>query len=1180
MHLKRLELCGFKSFADRIHLDLGPGLNGVVGPNGSGKSNIADALRWVLGEQSAKQLRGGKMEDIIFAGTAHRKPLSYAEIIMRLDNSDGKLPLEFKEISVTRRVYRSGESEYAINGESCRLKDIQMLFMDTGIGRDGYSIVGQGRIDEILSLRSEDRRLVFEEAAGIGKFKARRNEASSKLEKERQNRARIDDIILELDEQIEPLFTQSEEAKRFLNLRDQYKNVHINIFLGEIRRIEQELIQTEETMQNSQLQAQAAKQQLSEARQQGEGLKSRATNMELQYRRASEALLEITKTIEKKESDGKLINSQLTQMETERNRIKSEISKRELTILAKSEEHTKENKNKANAQAELDELNSQLTIQLELSSKRDEALKESSTTLDSYNQAVMDAMNLVTESHAAILEAEAKYHLLEERKERLDTEFKLHETQIQEQETQKQHIESTLKTCTSKFIQAENSLKAYTTAHNQLTESHKNLETEIRQLQETLTTTRGNFRALSNLESQYEGYYRSVKFILRKRTSDIRFSGICGTVSELLNVERKYEIAIETALGGAAQNIITKTEDDAKLAIETLKQTKEGRATFLPLIAVRGRTIDTYRYKHESGFIGLASELITYEPVYAQAMAQLLGDILIFDTMDNALAVNKKNNYSLKIVTLDGERLSPGGAIMGGSRQTTGIIGRGQQLETLKNQVETLEANLTKLNGQERQLKTKQQATEETLSNSREQVQMLNLEIQNSNNKLIQIDENLQKFIQKSQQLNNENDTIMEKLAESNITLHIAEKAKMEKELAVQEARNALEKYQQEMEQNRQEHSEEADTLTELHVKISQRTEWVSQAQSNIKRLERENKTLQEEKRLLLEEILTNEKSTELAIQEREDIIEKVSLLQSQLENIQTDLSNIEKDKSTIDKELSQIESNERQQSDATSLLDKELTRLEMRKEQLDSTSRRLHNEIWEEYNITYQQALLFKRDDVTDSALRRESQELRNQLSTLTNVNVGAIEAYTQMKSRHDFLTNQREDILMAEKSIQELIQNLTSQMETQFLNQFQLIAVHFSEVFKEMFGGGKADLRLTDIENVLESGIEITAQPPGKALQNLMLLSGGERALTAIALLFAILRLKPSLFCVLDEIESALDDANVARFAKFLKEYALGTQFIIITHRRGTMEAADHLYGVTMEEQGISKLVSVSFV
>jgi len=1182
MYLKRLELSGFKSFADRTQLDFGQGLNVVVGPNGSGKSNIADALRWVLGEQSVKQLRGGKMEDIVFNGTAHRKPLGFAEITMRLDNSDNKLPMEFKEITVTRRFYRSGESEFAINGTTCRLKDIQLLFMDTGIGRDGYSIVGQGRIDEILSLKSEDRRLVFEEAAGIGKFKSRRNETMHKLNQERQNRARVDDIIAELEEQIEPLQQQSEEAKLYLTLRDQYKDVHLNIFINEINKMSTELKQVEEILLNSSAESEDGKQRLQEARSAGEGLKAKAAEADLRYRRANEDLLKITTAIEKKESENKLLQNQIEQQKSEQSRLTLEVEKRVQSLAEKSEEQEKENATQSSATQELDALTQTLNSQLALSHQRDEAIKESSSTLNAHNQAVMDAMTAVTEAQSHVLEAENAYHRLEDDKERLNTEITHHDTRIEEQQAVCEASETALKTCTAELARAKTSQEAYAGASSQLAEAYRALDKQLHEVQENLTAVRGRYRALNDLENQQEGYYRSVKTVLRKKNTDPAFLGICGAVGELVGVKPAFEIAIEIALGGAAQNIITQTEADAKIAIDMLKQTKEGRATFLPLSAVKGRVIDTARFKNEAGFVGVGANLVHCDAVYTPVFAQLLGDVLIIDTMENALALHKKFNYSQKIVTLTGERLSPGGAITGGanSRQGSRIIGRSRNVAELKQQVESLELALKKLTEQEKILSQKRQATEETLERAKEKTQSLQLDQHMQEDRLAQAKEMLVALQAQSTHYNEENDKLMDALVEANQSIRFAKQQLKDKETLADKTRADLENYQQQMEQNRQEHSEEADHITELRVEISRRDEWINQATTNIERIQREREALTREMLMLKNEMEASKKLEEKSLSDKENVTLDISNLKIQLEVIQKALTTAEAEKSNIDTAISRAETDERTYADTTALLEKELTRLEMRKEHLDATSHRLHNEIWEAYSMTYQQAIIHKRSDASETALRKESQELKSRLAQLTNVNIGAIEAYKQLKTRFDFLIAQRDDIIAAEESLNELIQNLTMQMEAQFAEQFKLIAQHFSDVFRQMFGGGNAGLRLLDDENILESGIEITAQPPGKALQSLMLLSGGERALTAIALLFAILRLKPSPFCVLDEIESALDDANVARFAKFIGEYSKGTQFIVITHRKGTMEAADRMYGVTMEEQGISKLVSVSFV
>ncbi|MCL2223759.1 MAG: chromosome segregation protein SMC [Defluviitaleaceae bacterium] len=1182
MHLKKLELAGFKSFADRISLDFGPGMNAVVGPNGSGKSNIADALRWVLGEQSAKQLRGGKMEDIIFAGTAHRKPLGYAEITMRLDNTDKRLPLEQKEISVTRRVYRSGESEYLINGEACRLKDIAMLFMDTGVGRDGYSIIGQGRIDEILSLRSEDRRHVFEEAAGISKYKSRRTEALNKLERERENRARVDDIIAELDEQLEPLESQSEEARRYLELRDEYKSVHLNIFLADIRKINDDMEHTEKSLESIMSQSGDGKRLLTEARSAGEELKNRAAAADANYRRATEDLLDTTKIIEQKQTDIKLAESRCIQLETDSARLKTEAEKRDSSIAGKHEEISAEEENVSAMQSEVSELNHALLEQLEISARHENAMREGAAETDSLNQNVMDAMTAATESRAAVLEAENMYRRLEDDKERLDTEIERHEDRLEEATAAFSQNEGALNSCGKELSAALKNQEDYAKAYNQLRAEADTLQRELRITSEDLTAKRGRFRALSDLEAGHEGYYRSVKAVLSRQKTDAAFAGICGAVGELIGVEDEFETAIEIALGGAAQNIITKTEGDAKHAIEFLKRAKEGRATFLPLTAVKGRNIDTYRLQNEQGYIGIAAELVDCEDVYAPVISQLLGDIVIMDTLENALALHKKFRYSYKIVTKGGERLSPGGAITGGSvaRQSAGIIGRARQLEQLKIEVTELQRDMEILNRREAKLNEKRATTRDVLAQTNETVSTLQLEEKNLRAKQQNANETLKTLQENSQNYNEENEKIMARIVEANGAVRVAKTELLQKEELVENARAALENYQRETEQNRKTITEEADAVTELRVEITRKTEVITHSKSNISRLQKEISTLEQEKKMLLAEISANETAIKQSQENRQEIAAQLEKIQSRLEESRKELTASEAEKNALDAAIAKAEADERSQTDATNLLEREIARLEARKESLDASSHRLHNEVWEEYGLTYQTAMQFKREDLTEATLRKTGSQLKSELAGMTDVNLGAIEAFKQIKTRHGFLTTQRDDILEAEAALNELIANLTAEMENRFAEKFAVIAEHFSEVFKEMFEGGKASLRLLDTENVLESGIEIIAQPPGKSLQNLMLLSGGERALTAITLLFSILRMKPSPFCVLDEIESALDDANVARFANFLKQYAKGTQFIIITHRKGTMEAADTLYGVTMEEQGVSKMVSVKIV
>ena len=1000
-------------------------------------------------------------------------------------------------------------------------------------------------------------------------------------DKEKQNRERVDDIIAELEEQLEPLETQSEEAKRYLTLRDEYKSAHVNIFLQEINKIDTELSQMKDTIEQGAAQFQDGKRLLAEARLAGEGLKTRAANSDLEYRRANESLLEVTTAIEKAEGDSKLLENKAEQILTEHERLTGEVEKREAALAEKFQERNKEEENRNQAQEKLDQLKNELDEHLKLSAQMEDALRESSAELEAHNQAIVDALTEAANSRSAVMEAENTYLRIEDDKEQLDSEIMQHDSKMQEQKQAEQEAEKALATCQGELARSQNSVNAYTTAHQQLVEENQALDKGLRQAQESLTIASGRYRAIADLEAQHEGFFQSVKTVLRKKATDPQYSGICGAVSELIGVETKYEVAIETALGGAAQNIVTKGEDDAKRAINMLKETRGGRATFLPLTAVKGKVMDISRLKNEPGFIDIASNLVTYDQDYSQVIAQLLGDVLIMDTMDNALALNKKYKYSYKIVTLGGERLSPGGAITGGgtNRQTTGIIGRSRQLEELKQTVAELKATFEDLTAQKQSLRAKRQTTEETLKAAQERERSLTLEAERLKDKLAQAQEALKNLDTLAAKYNDENDKLMTLLVETNRCIRDTKAEFAAQEANVQKARDALENYQRQLEQNRQDQTEEADILTDLKVEISRHTEWVGEAGRNLDRLKREEAVLAEEKRLLLAEITTGEAAAKQNETDHAKIKEDRAKLKTRLDEVKLELSSAEAEKAKLDAAITKAEEDERTHADSSALIERELTRLEARKEQLDATSHRLHNEIWEEYSLTFQQALAFKRADISETALRRMVQELRAELSTLVNVNIGAIEAYKQMKTRYDFLTTQREDILKAEATLAELIGQLTSQMEEQFATQFKLIAEHFEEVFRQMFVGGKASLRLLDTENVLESGIEIIAQPPGKSLQNLMLLSGGERALTAIALLFSILRLKPSPFCVLDEIESALDDANVIRFASYLKEYAKGTQFIIITHRKGTMEAVDHLYGVTMEEQGISKLVSVRF-
>ena len=960
MFLNRLEISGFKSFPEKLKLDFPVGITAIVGPNGSGKSNIADAVRWVMGEQSAKSLRGAKMDDVIFAGTEHRKRGWCAEVQMIIDNSMGLLPINFSEVGVTRRLYRSGESEYLLNNSSCRMRDIHQLFMDTGVGQEGYSIIGQGRVDEILSTRSEDRRHLFEEAAGIVKYKTRRSEALLKLEKERQNLRQADIAMEEIRIQLEPLAEQAHIARAYLNLRDQYKIIHVNLFLNEAAKTEEQVKYAKKQLTDLSGKSEWAEKKLAQAGQDLNNLREAAEHAEADYKDANHEIIKLVRELEQIESSERLVQ-----------RIGKEIEKRSTAIVRKENE--------------LKEIN----------------FEDCPT-----------------------------------------------EDKIKEKETELKRAQA------------------------KLTDRGKHLQSEILNIQQKLHNAASRHKILCDMEREHEGYYNSVKAVLREKDRNPDFGkGILGTAGELLAVPQAYETAISVALGSASQNILTSTEADARRAIEYLKAKKAGRATFLPVSAMKPRNAGNIL--QEPGIIGLASKLVTFDTAHTPVFEFLLGNTYVAEHLQRAIEISKKHRQAYRLVTLEGDVISPGGAMTGGSqnRLSMEFLSRSRQISEAADEISVLQIRIAEL----------------------------------EESKKRQIEEE-QKIIY------------------------------------------------------------EMDRLTEQKIRygfMAQNT------QNNVDRLAEELKNMEAEKISLEAELSDLQKESQNA-----------AALRAQLKSRQRNQAETEEKIARIKISITHEEKAQIEYMETIARLSKEAARLEARSEQMEAESRRLHNEIWDTYELTYQSAQVLYDQKYDINFLRNEEKRLKAEISALGTVNIGAIEAHAGLNKRYNIYSEQREDILKAEEQLQEIICELTEQMEQQFSVQFALMAKHFNDVFVEMFGGGIAGLSMSDPDNILESGIEINAQPPGKNLQRLSLLSGGERALTAIALLFGILRMKPLPFCILDEIESALDDANVARFAQFLKAHAGDTQFIVITHRKGTMEAADTLYGITMQELGVSKMVSVELV
>ena len=1181
MYLKKLELSGFKSFAERTELRFGPGLGVIVGPNGSGKSNIADALRWVLGEQSIKELRGGKLEDVIFAGTEHRRPLSFADVTMRLDNSDKIFPIEFNEITVTRRVYRSGESEFLINGESCRLKDIQQLFMDTGIGRDGYSIIGQGRIDEILSQKSEERRNVFEEAAGIAKFKARRREAEMKLEREKQNRVRLLDIIAGMEEQLLSLEQESDRAKKYLELRDEYRSVHITLCLLEIEKIEAEKENLAKSLEDLHHQSISIKNELEVKRIVAEEAKELDAASDEKYRNLSAQLIEYTTAAEKQQSEVNLQENNIERSRAEIKRLEGEILKRDEKMAQKQTELDGETEKKRSHEANLNRLSQSLREHEAEKARQEEKLLGETETAKNLNQAIFVAMDEVTKSRLKLSEAENSYAHLQEEKEKLNGLIYENESKHGEWQASLDKLKADEDARQNEIAKKQSHIDEMKLLDEEQKQKGDEIEKNIQKQKENLTAAKGRLGALKTLEMAHEGFNRSVKAVLSKRNNP-DMGGICGAVGELITVLEQYETAVETALGANIQNIVTKTEQDAKLAIEMLKKTREGRATFLPIASLKnskGKFLSSEKLKNEPGYIGIASSLVRHEESFESVVNFLLGDIAVFEDLDTAIMAGKKYKHTLKIVTKGGERLNPGGSITGGftARQGSGLLNRSSQINNLASEVLVLQNELDSLEKSAQEIKNKRQNTSTVLHETTLLLQKDFAEAERSKAQIQVLEENLESLVKALQTLDAQNEKLLKEIGEANkfVRLCYQELAESEKEHKNAEARYT--EYRQGAEKNRLELNDEMGYLADLRVEIMKLSEWIRHSDDNVGRLKKEITMYKEERKHLENEKAVSDAHVREGSRILEEMKRRLKESSKRVGLAKTTLKKSEEEKLELGKTREAVLSEEYNLKERAALLERELARQEMRLENISGTYRRLHDEIWEEYGYTHQAALKHKIESLSGNELRKRQAEIKPLLLEMQDVNIGAIEAYKNIKEKHDFLHAQQSDLIKAEEQLSGLILELTSQMEAQFKERFAMINEHFKAVFSEMFSGGKAGLRLESADNVLESGIEITAQPPGKSLRNLMLLSGGERALTAIALLFAILRLKPSPFCVLDEIESALDDANVARFSNFIRQYTEVTQFILISHRKGTMEAADNLYGVTMEEQGVSKLVSV---
>lgn len=1180
MYLKSIEVHGFKSFANKINFQFHNGITGIVGPNGSGKSNVADAVRWVLGEQRIKQLRGASMQDVIFSGTELRKPLSYAYVAITLDNADHQLAIDYDEVTVSRRIYRSGESEYMINGTLCRLKDVNELFYDTGIGKEGYSIIGQGQIDKILSGKPEERRELFDEAAGIVKFKRRKNTAQKKLEDEKQNLVRVKDILSELEKQVGPLERQSEKAKVYLKKKEELKTLDVNVFLMENQRVKEQLQQAEEKYG-------IASQDLEQTSGQYENIKA-------EYEQIQEALESLEKSIEEARSN-------LADTSVMRGKLEGEINVlREQINSARSNEGHLQNRLES-VQKEVDAKEADkagiLTEKKEIDDEvarivaaRDEArqlLEAVQSKIEELNSHIETGKNTIIQTlndRATIKSKIGRYDTMMEqiniRKAELNSRLLRAKSDEEEQEGIIGNLESQFEAVNTEIIALNEKQQVLEERNSAIRDELSEKDQKLRDTQVLYHQRKSKLEALSNLTERYEGYGGSVKRVMEKKEQE---KGIIGVVADIIKVDPKYETAIETALGGNIQNIVTDNEETAKKMITYLKKNKGGRATFLPLTSItRPQEFKNEEALKEKGVIGMADRLVHTDQKYSSVAKAMLGRIMVVDHVDNAVKIARKYNYGIRMVTLEGELLVPGGAISGGTfKNSSNLLGRRREMEELGISVKETLAEIDGILEHIEQIKEERAKVRMDLEEVKSTLQDKFLEQNTARMNVMQAQQRKKETKEGCNALRSEEKEIESQIQE--ITgckesilqeLQISEEVEKKAELQVRQ-------FQTELESKREEETERTARVSEWDLEVEKMLQKQEFHQLNVDRIDGEILRYTKE----LTEIREGMEAAKTGIAEKENNILEIEKTILNSHSVQGDTQQKLNDEIARREELSTRQKNffqtREELAERMSALDKEVYRLNVQKEKLEDSISSYINYMWDEYEITLSDAALLRDEEMTDlTAMKRDIAAIKDAIKKLGDVNVNAIEDYKNLMERYEFLKTQHDDLVTAEQTLLGIIEELDRAMRSQFTEKFREICAEFDKVFKELFGGGKGTLELMEEEDILEAGIRIIAQPPGKKLQNMMQLSGGEKALTAIALLFAIQNLKPSPFCLLDEIEAALDESNVGRFAKYLNKLTKHTQFIVITHRRGTMEQADRLYGITMQEKGVSTLVSVNLI
>lgn len=1180
MYLKSIEVHGFKSFANKINFKFHNGITGIVGPNGSGKSNVADAVRWVLGEQRIKQLRGASMQDVIFSGTEMRKPLGYAYVAITLDNADHQLAIDYDEVTVSRRLYRSGESEYMINGTICRLKDISELFYDTGIGKEGYSIIGQGQIDRILSGKPEERRELFDEAAGIVKFKRRKYAAQKKLEDEKQNLVRINDILAELENQIGPLERQSEKARVYLKKKEELKTLDVNVFLLENVRVRQQLEEVDGKLHIANGDLEDTTRQYEQIKDEYEQIASRIEQLEQEIEAARATLTDTGVMRSKLEGEINVLKEQIHSAEGNEEHLLNRIRSIEGQINERNVEKEQIVTEKKEIDGKLEELEQARTQARQILEQIQGKIEELNNNIESGKNTIIDALN----NRATIKSKLGRY-----------------DTMLEQINIRKAELNSRLLRAKSDEAAQEETIKkleeefeAVNVVIRELNEKQETLEEQLVAIREELSgqdqklrdtqvlyhQEKSKLEALSNLTERYEGYGGSVKAVMEQKGQE---KGIIGVVADIIQAEAKYETAIETALGGNIQNIVTEDEETAKRMIGYLKKTKAGRATFLPLTSItHPQEFKNPEALEEKGVIGMADELVKIDKKYRNVAKAMLGRIMVVDNVDNAVKIARKFDYGIRMVTLEGELLVPGGAISGGAfKNNSNLLGRRREMEELEKKVKQYVIDIDKLLNDIEETKKRRNKLRLDVEDIKGQLQRKFIEQNTARMNVMQARDRKSETEEGFGELKTEEQEIELQIKEIQVSKDEIARELQDSETLEKNVEGQITEFQKQLEEKRTEESGQSSKVSEWDVEVEKMRQSEDFQRQNLERVEGELERYTAELKEVQEGLHLSKEEAE---RKKENILEIEKTIASSY-TAQNDATEKLKEDTAAKEELSGKQKNffnsREELSQRMTALDKEVYRLESQKERMQESIESQINYMWDEYEITLSDAESLKDETMTDlSAMKKEITALKDAIRKLGDVNVNAIEDYRNLMERYTFLKTQHDDLVEAEKTLLGIIEELDISMRKQFNEKFAEINREFDKVFKELFGGGKGTLELIEDEDVLEAGIRIIAQPPGKKLVNMMQMSGGEKSLTAICLLFAIQNLKPSPFCLLDEIEAALDENNVGRFARYLHKLTKNTQFIVITHRRGTMEKADRLYGITMQEKGISTLVSVNLI